>query len=39
MQRQVELRKSITWIQGAALTIGAVLGVTIEFGNYSTLRN
>ena len=29
MQRQVELRKSITWIQGAALTIGAVLGAGI----------
>ncbi len=26
MERQVELRKSITWVQGAALTIGAVLG-------------
>lgn len=26
MERQVELKKSITWIQGAALTIGAVLG-------------
>jgi amino acid efflux transporter len=29
MQQQVELRKSITWIQGAALTIGAVLGAGI----------
>ena len=29
MQRQIELRKSITWIQGAALTIGAVLGAGI----------
>jgi len=29
MQRQVELRKSITWLQGAALTIGAVLGAGI----------
>lgn len=26
MQQQVELKKSITWVQGAALTIGAVLG-------------
>ncbi len=26
MQQQVQLKKSITWIQGAALTIGAVLG-------------
>lgn len=26
MQQQVELRKSITWVQGAALTVGAVLG-------------
>jgi amino acid efflux transporter len=26
MQQQVEFRKSITWLQGAALTIGAVLG-------------
>jgi amino acid efflux transporter len=26
MQKQIELRKSITWVQGAALTIGAVLG-------------
>lgn len=29
MQQQVELRKSITWIQGSALTIGAVLGAGI----------
>lgn len=29
MQQQVELRKSITWIQGTALTIGAVLGAGI----------
>lgn len=29
MAQQVELRKSITWIQGAALTIGAVLGAGI----------
>ncbi|MBP2631025.1 MAG: amino acid permease [Firmicutes bacterium] len=29
MQQHVELRKSITWIQGAALTIGAVLGAGI----------
>jgi amino acid efflux transporter len=26
MQQQVQLKKSITWIQGVALTIGAVLG-------------
>lgn len=29
MRQQVELRKSITWIQGSALTIGAVLGAGI----------
>lgn len=29
MQQQVELRKSITWIQGSALTVGAVLGAGI----------
>jgi amino acid efflux transporter len=29
MQQHVELRKSITWIQGSALTIGAVLGAGI----------
>lgn len=29
MQRQDELKKSITWIQGSALTIGAVLGAGI----------
>jgi len=29
MQQQVELKKSISWIQGAALTIGAVLGAGI----------
>jgi len=26
MQQQVKLKKSITWVQGTALTIGAVLG-------------
>lgn len=26
MEQQVEFRKSITWVQGAALTVGAVLG-------------
>lgn len=29
MQSQVELKKSITWVQGSALTIGAVLGAGI----------
>ncbi len=29
MAQQIELRKSITWIQGSALTIGAVLGAGI----------
>jgi len=29
MQQQVKLRKSITWVQGSALTIGAVLGAGI----------
>lgn len=29
MEQQVNLRKSITWVQGTALTIGAVLGAGI----------
>lgn len=29
MDQQIELRKSITWMQGSALTIGAVLGAGI----------
>lgn len=29
MNKQVKLRKSITWVQGSALTIGAVLGAGI----------
>ena len=26
MKQQIELRKSITWVKGSALTIGSVLG-------------
>ena len=29
MKQQIELKKSITWIKGSALTIGAVLGAGI----------
>ncbi|MDR3561604.1 MAG: amino acid permease [Negativicutes bacterium] len=29
MEQQVEFRKSITWVQGSALTVGAVLGAGI----------
>lgn len=29
MQQQVEFRKSISWVQGAAMTVGAVLGAGI----------